>query len=110
LEDKVSEYILVLTTVPEKKSGQEIAQVLVGERLAACVTVSGVSESSYWWKDKISQDQEYILFIKTRGKLYSQVEEKILEIHPYEVPEIIALPLIQGYKKYLDWISQETKV
>ena len=106
----MSENILVLTTVPDKKSGQKIAQVLVGERLAACVTVSGASESSYWWKDKISQAQEYILFIKTRGKLYTQVEEKILRVHPYEVPEIIALPLIQGYKKYLDWISQETKV
>jgi periplasmic divalent cation tolerance protein len=105
----VSEYILVLTTVPDKKSGQEIARALVSQRLAACVTASGISESCYWWKDKISQDQERILFIKTRGNLYPQVEEKILEIHPYEVPEIIALPLIQGYEKYLDWISKETK-
>jgi len=105
----VNKYILVLTTVPDKKSGQEIAQVLVGERLAACVTISGASLSSYWWKDKISQDREHILFIKTRGKLYSRVEERILEIHPYEVPEIIALPLMQGYSKYLDWISKETK-
>jgi len=105
----VNEYILVLTTVPDKKSGQEIAQVLVEERLAACVTVSGAAQSSYWWKNKISQDQEHILFIKTRGKLYSRVEEKILKIHPYEVPEIIALPLIQGYAKYLNWISKETK-
>lgn len=105
----MSEYILVLTTVPDKKTGEEIAQVLVRERLAACVTASGVSESSYWWKRKISHDQEHIVFIKTKGKLYSQVEKKILDIHPYEVPEIIALPLIQGYSKYLDWISKETK-
>ena len=106
----MNEHILVLTTVPDKKSGQEIAKVLVGDRLAACVTISGAFQSSYWWKDKISQDQEHILFIKTRGKLYSRVEEKILKIHPYEVPEIIALPLIQGYSKYLDWISKETKL
>lgn len=105
---EVSEYILVLTTVPDKKSGQEIARALVSERLAACVTASGVSESCYWWKDKISQDEEQILFIKTKGNLYPRVEEKILETHPYEVPEIIALPLIQGYEKYLDWISKET--
>ena len=105
----MSEHILVLTTVPDKKAGQDIAQVLVEERLAACVTVSGAAQSSYWWKDKISQDQEHILFIKTRGKLYSQVEERILKIHPYEVPEIIALPLIQGHTKYFDWISKETQ-
>ncbi len=104
----MSEYILVLTTVPDKKSGQEIAQALVNERLAACVTATGVSESCYWWKGKISQDQEHILFIKTKGDLYPRVEEKILETHPYEVPEIIALPLILGYGKYLDWISKET--
>jgi periplasmic divalent cation tolerance protein len=104
----MSEYVLILTTVPDKKSGQEIAQALVSERLAACVTASGIAESCYWWKDKISQDQEHILFIKTRGNLYPRVEERILETHPYEVPEIIALPLIQGNEKYLDWISKET--
>ena len=104
----MNKYILVLTTVPDKKIGQEIARVLVGERLAACVTVSGACQSSYWWKKKISQDQEYILFIKTRGELYPNLEEKILEIHPYEVPEIIVLPLIHGYPKYFDWIAKET--
>jgi len=104
----MNEYILVMTTVPDKKSGEKIAQVIVGERLAACITVSSACLSFYWWKKKISQDKEYILVIKTKTSLYNKLEEKILEIHPYEVPEIIALPLLKGYTKYLDWISKET--
>jgi len=106
----LNKYILALTTVPDKKSGEEIARALVEERLAACVTVSGACQSTYWWKEKISQDEEYILFIKTRGELYSKLEEKILEIHPYEVPEIIALPLIKGHPKYLNWVDKETEI
>lgn len=105
----MAKFILVLSTVPDREVGQEIARVLLEERLAACVTISAACESFYWWEQKISQDQEYILFIKTRDKLYPNLEERILEIHPYDVPEIIALPLNNGFPKYLDWITDETK-
>lgn len=103
------DYILVLTTVPDKTTGQEISRVLIEERLAACVTISGASESTYWWKDEITQDEEFILFIKTKSSLYTALEEKIKELHPYDVPEIIALPLLKGHEKYLDWLEKETK-
>jgi len=106
---KLDKYILVLSTVPDREIGQEIARVLLEERLAACVTISATCESFYWWEQKISQDQEYILFIKTRDKLYPNLEERILKIHPYDVPEIIALPLHKGFTKYLNWITEETK-
>jgi periplasmic divalent cation tolerance protein len=105
----LDEFILVLSTVPDRVVGQEIARVLLEERLAACVTISAACESFYWWEQKISQDQEYILFIKTRDKLYPNLEKRILELHPYDVPEIIALPLNKGLPKYLDWITDETK-
>lgn len=105
----MNKYILVLTTVPNKEVGQNIAKNLVKERLAACVTISAVCESHYWWKEEISQEPEHILFIKTTNTLFAELEEKILNIHPYQVPEIITLPILQGHSKYLDWIDKETK-
>jgi len=103
------EHILVLTTVPDEQKAQDIAETLVGERLAACVTVSAGCQSFYWWEGKISQDREMMLFIKTKAALYDQLEARIKQVHPYRVPEIIALPLIRGYVKYLDWLTKETK-
>ena len=109
LEVKLNEYILVLITVPNKKVGEKIAEGIVNERLAACVTISASSQSYYWWQGEISKDQEHILFIKTRTEYYHKLEKKILDIHPYDVPEIIALPIIKASQKYLDWITKETK-
>ena len=105
----MTDYFLVLNTVPDEKEAQKLSEALVKERLAACVTISAASQSFYWWQDKISKDQEYILFIKTRADLFPELEKKIQEIHPYEVPEIIALPIHKGSKKYLDWIKKETE-
>ena len=104
----MSKYILVLTTVPDEKTGQKIATQMVEKRLAACVTVSVSSQSLYWWQGKISKESEHILFIKTKASLFPRLEKKIQEIHPYEVPEIIALPILKGSKDYLDWINKET--
>lgn len=98
-----------MTTVSNEETGRKIAKELLEQRLAACVTVSSAYQSHYWWQGKIVKEQEHILFIKTRGSLYSDLEKKILKIHPYQVPEIIGLPLVKGYGKYLDWVSTETK-
>jgi len=105
----LNKYILVLTTVPDEKTGHTIAEQLVKERLSACVTVSAASQSFYWWQGKISNEKEHILFIKTKATLFTDLEKKIEEIHPYEVPEIVALPFLEGSTKYLSWIEKETK-
>lgn len=105
----MSGYILVLTTVPGGKDGQKIAQALVEERLAACVTLLGAGISFYWWDDKISKEEEHVLLIKTKESLYPELEKKILAIHPYQIPEIIALPVVKGLAKYLDWLLKETR-
>jgi periplasmic divalent cation tolerance protein len=105
----LNKYILVLTTVPDEKTGHSIAKQIVKERLSACVTVSAASQSFYWWQGKISDEKEHILFIKTKAALFKDLEKKIEEIHPYEVPELIALPFFQGSAKYLNWIEKETK-
>ncbi|MBN2244682.1 MAG: divalent-cation tolerance protein CutA [Candidatus Aminicenantes bacterium] len=107
--NKQNEYVLVITTVPDEKTGDKIAQQLVESRLAACASISSPIRSFYWWKNKITQDKEVMLFIKTRTALYSTLEEKIKQSHPYQVPEIISLPIIQGLQSYLQWIDVETR-
>ena len=104
----MSEFILAISTVPNENAGEAIAETLVKERLAACVNLSSTIRSLYWWQDNISTDREYMLFIKTRSDLYPKLEQRILELHPYEVPEVIALPVCQGSQAYLDWIKKET--
>ncbi len=105
----MNEYLLVIGTVPSKEEGKQIAQTIVGERLAACCTVSSAVQSFYWWEGDISDDQEFILFIKTRASLFSKLEERIRSLHSYQVPEIIALPIYTGSKTYLDWITSNTR-
>ena len=104
----MNKYIVVLSTVPDAKTGQKIARKLVEQRLAACVTISELRESIYWWRGNIEQEQEHLLIIKTKKSLYSKLEEEILTLHPYDVPEIIALPVTAGNGKYLEWLSTET--
>lgn len=105
----MDEFILVLTSVPDEKTAQRIAARVLEEKLAACVTISGAARSLYWWKGKMARETEHILFMKTKTSLFSELEEKVREVHPYEVPEIIALPVQNGSANYLDWIRKETK-
>lgn len=105
----MNEYILVISTVPSEKEGENIAQTLVAERLAACVTVTAANQSFYWWKERMSNDQEFMLVIKTKTRLFPKLEKRIKSLHSYQVPEIIALPILAGSKEYLDWIAQNTR-
>lgn len=105
----MTEYLLVMTTVPDSEVGQIIAEKIIEDRLAACVTLQAPAQSLYWWQGKITQNQEYTLFIKTKKGVYPLLEEKIRRIHPYDVPEIIALPIFSGNADYLDWIDNETR-
>jgi len=104
----LEEYIVVFCTVPDEKTGQDLAEKLVKDRLAACVNLNGGITSFYWWQDKIEKDSENLLIIKTRRELFPELEAKIKSLHPYQVPEIIALPILQGHPPYLDWIRKET--
>ncbi|NOR15838.1 MAG: divalent cation tolerance protein CutA [Candidatus Aminicenantes bacterium] len=104
----MKEYIVVFCTVPDEKTGRDIAEKLVKERLAACVNLSGSVTSFYWWQGTIEKDSENLLIIKTRREMFPELEAKITSLHPYQVPEIIALPILQGHPPYLDWIRAET--
>lgn len=104
----MAEYIEVHTTIDSQEGAQKIANAIVSRRLAACVQVSGPITSTYWWEGKMEQAQEWVCTAKTRSELYSQLEQAIKEVHPYDVPEILAVDVVAGNTDYLKWVSQET--
>lgn len=102
----MKKFLMVLCTLPDNQSAQKMAETLVGEKLAACCNIVPKVTSVYSWQGKIQQDSEALMFIKTKESLYAKLEQRILELHPYEVPEVIALPVEKGSDAYLNWINQ----
>jgi periplasmic divalent cation tolerance protein len=103
-------FILVLTTVPDEKTGHLIGRALVEENLAACVTVSPAARSFYCWEGKFCDEEEHVLFIKTRALLFERLEARIKTLHPYKVPEIISMSIDRGSEAYLGWLGEVMKV
>jgi periplasmic divalent cation tolerance protein len=103
------EYIQVVTTTDRREDADRIARELVERRLAACVQIVGPITSTYRWQGKIETAQEWQCWAKTRRDLYEQVEQAIVGIHPYEVPEILAVTIPIGSTKYLSWLDGELK-
>ena len=103
------EYIIVLITTPNMDTGEMIANTLLEKKLAACVNFSAPIVSFYSWQGEINRDDEVLLIIKSRADLFeSQLIPAVEAVHPYEVPEIIALPILMGSSKYLSWIDEVT--
>jgi len=103
----VSEYGVLMTTLPGKEDAQALAHLLVEEKLAACVQLMPI-ESFYCWEGAVQNQDEVMLFIKTRTALFDAAIARIKAVHPYTVPEIVGLPFSAGYPPYLDWIGQST--
>ena len=101
--------ILVLTQCPDRGSAQALARVLVEARLAACVSIGTTVESLYHWRGKIEMAEEVPVVIKTCAEAYAAVEAAIRARHPYELPEIVAVPIVHGLSSYLAWIDDETR-
>ena len=102
-------HILVLTTLPDAESARALARALVEDRLAACVTIGAPVESMYHWRGAIETAQEVPVTAKTRGDLFEDVAAAIRSRHPYELPEILAVPIDDGLPDYLAWIDAETR-
>jgi len=100
--------VVVLVTVGSPELAQKIANQLLTEKKAACVNIVPQIDSHFWWHGKIENADEYLLIIKTRAALLDEVEIIVKSIHPYTVPEIIALPIVGGNKDFLDWVDKET--
>lgn len=103
------EILLVLTNVPDEATGEAIARALVEDRLAACVNLLPAVQSIYRWQGAIEQAHETTLLIKTTPQRYPELEAAIRARHPYEVPEIVAVPVTAGLPAYLAWVAMETE-
>ena len=101
--------IVVLTSLPNRTSARQVAHALVEGRLAACVNIGTTVESIYHWRGQIETGNEVPMAIKTRAVLFSEVEATIRRFHPYELPEMLAVPISHGSSAYLAWITAETR-
>jgi periplasmic divalent cation tolerance protein len=102
----MKKYLQVITTVKSKSDAEKIADILVEKKLSVCVQISGPITSVYRWQGKVEKDTEWRCVIKTSEELYSVVERTVKEIHGYETPEIVALPIEHVSEKYLKWMEE----
>lgn len=102
-------YLQVMTTTSGKADAERIARTLLEERLAACVQIAGPVTSLYRWKGALETAEEWLCFIKTGADQYAALEKAIRKVHPYEVPEIVALPVTAGSRDYLEWLRGELR-
>lgn len=100
---------LVYVTTPDHDTAVSLARLVVGERLAACANVLGPMTSVYWWDDKLNEEGEVALLLKTRAALVPALTERLRAAHPYDCPCVVALPLLGGNPDFLAWIAAETR-
>jgi len=101
--------LLVLTNLPERDAAERLAGLLVEKRLAACVNILAPCRSVYRWQGAVRHDEEHPMLIKTTAERYPALERALRAGHPYELPEIIAVPIERGLPAYLQWVAAETK-
>ncbi len=102
-------YIIVLVTTASTQEAENIAQRLLKEKLIACANIIGPVTSHFHWAGKIEKSEEFLMLMKTRKELFEKVSEIVHKIHSYEVPEILALPVVAGSTTYLDWLANSLK-
>ena len=103
----VTDKIVVLTTCESAEQAQTLARHLIEQRLAACVNILPGARSVYRWKDKIEDAAEFVLVIKSRRDAFSKLRDAISHLHSYEIPEVVALPVVDGSDAYLGWMDRE---
>ena len=102
--------IAVLITTKSLAEAKKISHTLVEEKVVACVNIIQGVQSVFWWKEKVNESKEVLLIVKTRRELFKRLVERVKALHSYEVPEIIALPIVDGSADYLKWIDQSVKL
>jgi periplasmic divalent cation tolerance protein len=98
-------YIIVLVTTSSKHEAEEIAQHLLGDKLIACGNIVGPVTSFFRWSGKVERAEEFLVLMKTRKDLFQRLSDVVKTLHSYEVPEILAVPVVEGSKDYLDWLG-----
>jgi len=104
----MSEFVVVLVTVPSPAEAERIASALVEERLAACVNAVGPIRSVYRWEGKLQNDEEWLLVIKSRAASFAALAARVRTLHSYDTPEVVALPVVAGSDSYLAWLAAAT--
>jgi periplasmic divalent cation tolerance protein len=102
------DFLLVLSTCPSMEAAESMARALVEASLAACVNVAPGLKSIYCWNGSLQSDEEALMLIKTTTERFPALRERLVELHPYEVPEVVALPIVDGHDAYLRWIGSAT--
>jgi len=102
--------VQVSTTLPDENTAQRLGRSLVEERLAACAQVVGPVSSTYWWRGAVEQSREWYCYLKTTQASFAALSQRLKELHPYDVPEIIAVPILEGSSEYLRWIEESLVV
>jgi periplasmic divalent cation tolerance protein len=106
MQQNSSPYLLIYISCGSKDNARQIASALVQEKLAACISILPGVESLYHWQGKLESAEEVVLMIKTRRELFTILREHVCKLHHYELPEIIAVPIVEGLEPYLNWITE----
>ncbi|MBC8244562.1 MAG: divalent-cation tolerance protein CutA [Verrucomicrobia bacterium] len=102
------DFAVVMVTAPDMDMARRLAKAALEAKLAACANIVPAVESHYWWEGKLEQSDELLLIFKTRQELLPNLERTVREIHPYDTPDFVALPLTAGSRKYLAWLEDNT--
>ena len=105
----MADYLQVITTTETREDARTIARETVRARAAACAQIAGPVTSTFWWKGRVEEGEEFLCIMKTTSRAYDFLEKTIRSLHRYEVPEIIALPLEAGGRDYLQWLEKEVQ-
>jgi len=100
-----TDYVIVLVTTASKQEAEKIAQHLLNDKLIACVNIIGPVTSLFRWKENAERAEEYLTLMKSRRDLFGRLTEAVETLHSYDVPEILAVPIVEGSKDYLDWLA-----
>jgi periplasmic divalent cation tolerance protein len=104
----MEEYLTAFVTVPDQLTADKLADILLTKRIVACVNILPPMQSQYWWKGSIQTDSEQLLIFKLPSKNWEQFKNTVVNNHPYEVPEVIAFPIVRGDESYLKWLGKMT--
>jgi periplasmic divalent cation tolerance protein len=104
-EAKAMSHVIVFTTTASKEEAENIARSLLSQKLIGCANITGPVSSLFWWKDEISQENEFLILMKTRADLFEKVAATIKEMHSYDVPEVVAVSVTKGEEAYLKWLD-----
>jgi periplasmic divalent cation tolerance protein len=102
-------HIIVLMTTATREEAEKITRNLLTQKWIACANIVGPVSSLFWWKEKINQDNEFLVLMKTRSNLFEKLVAAIKQMHSYEVPEIIAVPITKGEQSYMDWLGSSLR-